>query len=126
MYFGQVARQFLPKGNNITKKYFGCIGVRYSSIYSSSNNGETHQNQEDILALSPLLKGYPSKIKINVAWGEMDSFQHDVNNVSYFRYLETGRIDYFHALYRQALKFSVDGIATANDLVTAEAFSSNK
>ena len=34
---------------------------------------------------------YPLSITIPVAWGEMDAFQH-VNNVSYVRWLETGRI----------------------------------
>ncbi|KZN46387.1 hypothetical protein N482_12855 [Pseudoalteromonas luteoviolacea NCIMB 1942] len=31
--------------------------------------------------------------KINVVWGEMDALGH-VNNVSYFRYFETARIDF--------------------------------
>ncbi|MEM7388352.1 MAG: thioesterase family protein, partial [Pseudomonadota bacterium] len=35
--------------------------------------------------------------KINVAWGEMDALQH-VNNVVYFRYFETARIDFFTQL----------------------------
>ena len=33
------------------------------------------------------------KTKINVAWGDMDALGH-VNNVSYFRYFETARIDF--------------------------------
>ena len=37
---------------------------------------------------------YPVSVAIPVAWGEMDAFQH-VNNVSYVRWLETGRIAYF-------------------------------
>ncbi len=41
-----------------------------------------------------LLKGYPVIIEIPVAWGEMDAFQH-LNNVAYFRYLESSRIAYF-------------------------------
>jgi len=35
-----------------------------------------------------LVEGYPVVIKFPVQWGDMDAFQH-VNNVSYFRYLET-------------------------------------
>ncbi|RJE76756.1 thioesterase [Pseudoalteromonas sp. MSK9-3] len=31
--------------------------------------------------------------KVNVVWGEMDALGH-VNNVSYFRYFETARIDF--------------------------------
>jgi acyl-CoA thioester hydrolase len=34
---------------------------------------------------------------INVQWGEMDAYQH-VNNVSYVRWGETARIDYFMAM----------------------------
>ncbi len=37
---------------------------------------------------------YPVSVSIPVAWGEMDAFQH-VNNVSYVRWIETGRIAYF-------------------------------
>ena len=36
---------------------------------------------------------YPVSVTIPVAWGEMDSFGH-VNNVVYFRYIETSRIAY--------------------------------
>ncbi|ELR64216.1 Putative thioesterase [Photobacterium marinum] len=44
--------------------------------------------------MNELLKEYPVITEIPVAWGEMDAFQH-VNNVVYFRYFETARIDYF-------------------------------
>ena len=37
---------------------------------------------------------YPIHTLINVAWGEMDALQH-VNNVTYFRYFESARIDFF-------------------------------
>ncbi|WMN60880.1 acyl-CoA thioesterase [Pseudoalteromonas xiamenensis] len=36
---------------------------------------------------------FPIKTKIKVAWGDMDALGH-VNNVSYFRYFETARIDF--------------------------------
>ncbi|ABK46330.1 thioesterase superfamily protein [Shewanella sp. ANA-3] len=36
--------------------------------------------------------------EIPVAWGEMDALQH-VNNVVYFRYFETARIDFFNRLF---------------------------
>ncbi|KEI72115.1 acyl-CoA thioesterase [Endozoicomonas elysicola] len=41
-----------------------------------------------------LLEDYPVITEIPVAWGDMDALQH-VNNVVYFRYFETARIDYF-------------------------------
>ncbi|WEM44284.1 thioesterase family protein (plasmid) [Photobacterium sp. DA100] len=41
-----------------------------------------------------LLEGYPIVTEIPVAWGEMDALNH-VNNVVYFRYFETARLDYF-------------------------------
>lgn len=44
-----------------------------------------------------LLRGFPVRIEIPVAWGEMDAFGH-VNNVAYFRYFESARIEYFTRL----------------------------
>lgn len=44
--------------------------------------------------MEAMLKGYPVITEIPVAWGEMDALNH-VNNVVYFRYFETARIDYF-------------------------------
>lgn len=44
--------------------------------------------------MESLLKDFPVVTSITVAWGEMDALQH-VNNVVYFRYFETARIDYF-------------------------------
>jgi len=41
-----------------------------------------------------LLADCLSVIQIPVAWGEMDAFGH-VNNIVYFRYFESGRLDYF-------------------------------
>jgi acyl-CoA thioester hydrolase len=38
-----------------------------------------------LAAMSDLLAGYPIIYETDVAWGEMDAFQH-VNNVYYFRY----------------------------------------
>ncbi len=37
---------------------------------------------------------YPVSVRIPVAWGEMDAFQH-VNNVVFARWLETARMLYF-------------------------------
>ncbi|MDM8521664.1 thioesterase family protein [Anaerolineales bacterium HSG6] len=47
--------------------------------------------------MNELLKDYHVTIDIPIAWGEMDAFQH-VNNVVYFRYFETGRVAYMHAM----------------------------
>jgi acyl-CoA thioester hydrolase len=43
------------------------------------------------------LDGFPVKLDIPVAWGEMDAFGH-VNNVAYFRYFESARIACFAAV----------------------------
>lgn len=43
--------------------------------------------------MDDLLAGYPVVLAINIAWGEMDAFQH-INNVIYFRYFESGRVKY--------------------------------
>ena len=40
-----------------------------------------------------LMAGWPVAVEIPVAWGEMDAFRH-VNNVVFFRYMETTRIEY--------------------------------
>ena len=45
--------------------------------------------------MQSFIEQYPIHTKINVAWGEMDALQH-VNNVVYFRYFETARIDFFN------------------------------
>ena len=37
---------------------------------------------------------HPVQVELPVQWGEMDSFKH-VNNIVYFRYFETARIEYF-------------------------------
>jgi acyl-CoA thioester hydrolase len=44
-----------------------------------------------------LFNEYPVVHEQNVAWGDMDAFGH-VNNVMYYRYIESARIDYFDAL----------------------------
>lgn len=47
--------------------------------------------------MEKFLAQYPINTTINVAWGEMDALQH-VNNVVYFRYFETARIDFFNQI----------------------------
>ena len=43
------------------------------------------------------LAGYPVVIELPVVWGEMDSYRH-VNNVVYFRYFKSARLEYFRRL----------------------------
>ena len=38
---------------------------------------------------------YPFPIRQQILWGEMDAFNH-INNASYFRYFETGRVHFFY------------------------------
>jgi acyl-CoA thioester hydrolase len=43
------------------------------------------------------LAAYPVVIELPVQWGEMDSFGH-VNNVVYFRYFESARMEYLRRI----------------------------
>ena len=43
------------------------------------------------------LDDFPIQVRIPVAWGEMDSFDH-VNNIYYFRYFESTRIRFFEEI----------------------------
>ena len=45
---------------------------------------DAHMNHRD-------LAGFPIVVEQDIAWGEMDAYQH-VNNVAYFRYFENARI----------------------------------
>ena len=47
-----------------------------------------------IKTIDELFANYPVVTRFPLHWGEMDAYQH-VNNVAYFRYFETARIDYF-------------------------------
>ena len=47
------------------------------------------------MKLNEVLDGFPVITEIPVAWGDMDALRH-VNNVVYFRYFETARINYLH------------------------------
>src|SRR5437868_11830009 len=48
-------------------------------------------------AIQKLLAGFPVIVELPVVWGEMDSYRH-VNNVVYFRYFESARLEYFRRL----------------------------
>ena len=45
----------------------------------------------------PEVKKLVYEMTIPIRWGDMDAMGH-LNNTSYFRYLETARIDWFHSL----------------------------
>jgi acyl-CoA thioester hydrolase len=48
-----------------------------------------------------LLSAYPVVLELPVFWGDMDSFRH-VNNIIYFRYFESARIEYLERIgFRQ-------------------------
>ena len=50
-----------------------------------------------------LLAGYPVVVEIPVAWGDMDYFRH-VNNIVFFRYFESARIEYLQRIGFRALE----------------------
>ncbi len=47
--------------------------------------------------INDLLAGFPVVIELPVVWGEMDANRH-VNNIVYFRYFESARLEYFRRL----------------------------
>jgi acyl-CoA thioester hydrolase len=47
--------------------------------------------------INKFLAGFPVIIELPVVWGEMDAYRH-VNNVVYFRYFESARLEYFRRL----------------------------
>ncbi|MFD1008019.1 MULTISPECIES: acyl-CoA thioesterase [Oceanisphaera] len=47
--------------------------------------------------MAPSKQHFPVSLDIPVAWGDMDALQH-VNNVVYFRYFETIRIEYLRRI----------------------------
>jgi acyl-CoA thioester hydrolase len=48
------------------------------------------------------LAGYPVVVEIPIAWGDMDYFRH-VNNIVFFRYFESARIEYLERIYFREL-----------------------
>ena len=51
-----------------------------------------------------LLSAYPVVVELPVFWGDMDYFRH-VNNIIYFRYFESARIEYLERIgFRQEEK----------------------
>ena len=46
------------------------------------------------MTLPECLSSFPTTVRVPVAWGDMDAFQH-VNNLVYLRWFETARIAFF-------------------------------
>lgn len=60
-----------------------------------------------------LLKDFPVVFTQQVAWGDMDAFNH-VNNVQYYRYFESARIAYFNAINLSFEEDTYTVIASSN------------
>ncbi|MBK0401558.1 acyl-CoA thioesterase [Adhaeribacter sp. BT258] len=43
------------------------------------------------------MENYPVKLNIRLDWSEMDLFGH-INNVSYFKYIQASRVNYWDAI----------------------------
>lgn len=52
------------------------------------------------------IKEFPATLTMEIRWGDMDALNH-VNNVMYFRYFESSRIEYFDKLGLELDKKSV-------------------
>ena len=48
-------------------------------------------------------RSYTHRFPLAVRWGDMDAYGH-VNNVSFLRYLESGRVAYADAVYDRPIK----------------------
>lgn len=62
------------------------------------------------------LAGFPVVVEIPIAWGDMDYFRH-VNNIVFFRYFESARIEYLERIGFRELteERSVGPILAATD-----------
>lgn len=75
---------------------FSSVNRQTRSIFAVIKNAPTRATSPQ-LAMLELLRDFPVQLEIPVAWGEMDAFGH-LNNVVYFRYIESGRVAYLRAL----------------------------
>jgi acyl-CoA thioester hydrolase len=67
------------------------VGQRSRPAFGATRTSSKERRVDD------LLEGFPVTIEIPVAWGEMDAFGH-VNNIVYFRYFESVRMECFERL----------------------------
>ena len=58
-----------------------------------------------------ILADYPVIFEQKIAWGDMDAFGH-VNNVMYYRYMESARIWYFDQL--DIFSYDVNTVVASN------------
>lgn len=58
-----------------------------------------------------ILADYPVIFEQKIAWGDMDAFGH-VNNVMYYRYMESARIGYFDQL--DIFNYDVNTVIASN------------
>jgi acyl-CoA thioester hydrolase len=52
---------------------------------------------DDAPDVSILMHNYPVKLSLRLDWSEMDLFGH-INNVSYFKYIQASRINYWEQI----------------------------
>lgn len=66
--------------------------------------------------MSDPLDGFPVIVELPIAWGDMDYFRH-VNNIVFFRYFESARIEYLERIGFRELteERSVGPILAATD-----------
>ncbi len=91
-------------------RVIGRLGIIYLHTMPMATSGETRTNERECpefyscvtTSLEPdvsqSLNGYPVVITVPVRWGDMDAFQH-VNNIVYFQYFESVRIEYFERIH---------------------------
>ena len=65
--------------------------MTHSNESSTSISDTANEHRPELLAHYPVIHHQP------IQWGEMDAFNH-LNNVVYYRYAESARISYLHAL----------------------------
>ena len=79
-----------------TLKQFNCKHLDNNPKRLSFNNPKTSlssrlYSSNKVIGVDENLKYFNCKYTQQIAWGDMDSFQH-VNNVIYYRYFESARV----------------------------------
>ncbi|OUM63605.1 hypothetical protein PIROE2DRAFT_61183 [Piromyces sp. E2] len=72
----------------------------YRNIYTLPSPSECKQQLSK--PIQELVKGYSSVTNIDLQWGEQDAFGH-LNNASFLRFFESGRIAFYFQLIEPAL-----------------------
>jgi acyl-CoA thioester hydrolase len=58
-------------------------------------------------------RSFAHRFPLAVRWGDMDAYGH-VNNVSFLRYLESGRVAYAHTVYDRSINADGENIILAD------------